>query len=242
MSQVAHMEQEGLFRLFIEQIRDIIVLQDLSHNFLLSNEYTAKLFGYKDKDTMLGIAPNQMQCPAVECADLFVEQSNAVLKKERELTLLDVHPYADGQTHVLLTKKSPAYTSDGVLMGSICHCREITNNNMMKLGMVIAQSDQHFSGKMSKGGVSYQFGEHGDDDLFSKREKECLFYLMRGKTVKETADILFISSRTAENHVANMKQKLGINTKSQLIEYGIGAGYLNFIPKKIIESNFSSLI
>lgn len=52
---------------------------------------------------------------------------------------------------------------------------------------------------------------------FSKRETECLFYLLDGCTAKEIARAINLSPRTVENYIENMKDKLGCTTVSELI-------------------------
>jgi DNA-binding CsgD family transcriptional regulator len=52
----------------------------------------------------------------------------------------------------------------------------------------------------------------------TSRESECLRLMVKNKTCKEISNILNISTRTVELHVANIKQKLGINYKNQLLE------------------------
>jgi len=48
------------------------------------------------------------------------------------------------------------------------------------------------------------------------RELECIHWLIRGKTVPEIGVILNISKRTAEDYIANVKDKLGCYTLFQL--------------------------
>lgn len=52
----------------------------------------------------------------------------------------------------------------------------------------------------------------------TKREIECLSYLLRGKTFKEIALTLKLSPRTVECHINNIKEKVGAHTKSELIK------------------------
>ncbi len=51
----------------------------------------------------------------------------------------------------------------------------------------------------------------------SAREKECLHLYVRGKTAKEIGKALHLSNRTIENYLQNIKLKLGLSSKSQLI-------------------------
>lgn len=51
----------------------------------------------------------------------------------------------------------------------------------------------------------------------TKRQKECLFYLSRGMTIKQIANKLALSPRTVEHYLDVVKDKLGCHSKSQLI-------------------------
>jgi DNA-binding CsgD family transcriptional regulator len=55
------------------------------------------------------------------------------------------------------------------------------------------------------------------DMFISKREMECLHYLSLGKSAKEIGRVLKISPRTVETYLLNIKKKLELNTKSDLI-------------------------
>lgn len=58
-------------------------------------------------------------------------------------------------------------------------------------------------------------------DLLTQREKEILNLTANGLTSKEIAERLEISARTVEAHRANIREKLGISTASELIKYAI---------------------
>lgn len=55
----------------------------------------------------------------------------------------------------------------------------------------------------------------------TKREFECLFWCVNGKTAKETARILSLSPRTVEDYIKNIKQKLGCESKIELIDIAL---------------------
>jgi DNA-binding CsgD family transcriptional regulator len=52
----------------------------------------------------------------------------------------------------------------------------------------------------------------------SKRQLQCLYYLSRGKTLKEIAKILNLSSKTVEHYLEITKSKLKCSKRSELIE------------------------
>ena len=53
---------------------------------------------------------------------------------------------------------------------------------------------------------------------FSPRETDVSRLLVRGKTARQISETLGLSSRTVETHLLNMKRKLNVDTKSQLLE------------------------
>ena len=52
--------------------------------------------------------------------------------------------------------------------------------------------------------------------LLSRRERECLEFLLQGKTAKETAALLALSARTVESYFEILKKKLKCSNKGQL--------------------------
>lgn len=55
----------------------------------------------------------------------------------------------------------------------------------------------------------------------TQREKDIVRLVVEGKTAKEIAETLFISSRTVENYKNSLLKKLGLNKTSELIKYAI---------------------
>ncbi|MBV8801706.1 MAG: helix-turn-helix transcriptional regulator [Gammaproteobacteria bacterium] len=61
-------------------------------------------------------------------------------------------------------------------------------------------------------------GFHINDIYFSKQEVKCLRLLLTGKTIKLIAQHMSLSPRTVEFYIENIKRKLDVKTKSELIE------------------------
>jgi pimeloyl-ACP methyl ester carboxylesterase/DNA-binding CsgD family transcriptional regulator/class 3 adenylate cyclase len=53
-------------------------------------------------------------------------------------------------------------------------------------------------------------------DQLTRREREVVALLARGRTNREIADTLIISERTVENHVSNVLAKLGLESRAQV--------------------------
>jgi DNA-binding NarL/FixJ family response regulator len=60
----------------------------------------------------------------------------------------------------------------------------------------------------------------------SLREKEVLKLIAEGKSTKEIAETLFISTRTVESHRASVLHKLNLKNTADIVRYAIGKGYI----------------
>lgn len=73
----------------------------------------------------------------------------------------------------------------------------------------------------------YYVGSNYPNLYFTQRESECLFYLLKGLTIAATATMLELSARTVEFYVKNMKVKMRVKNKKQLLECLLREGFLN---------------
>ncbi|MCL4501239.1 MAG: response regulator transcription factor [Deltaproteobacteria bacterium] len=62
-------------------------------------------------------------------------------------------------------------------------------------------------------------------ERLTTREREIIKLIAEGKSSKEMADLLFISSRTVQHHRANIMRKLNIKKTADLVKYAIQKGY-----------------
>ncbi len=62
------------------------------------------------------------------------------------------------------------------------------------------------------------------------RQREVLQLIAEGRTMKEIASILDISTRTVEAHKYEMMQTLGVQTTAELIQYAIKIGLVQVSP------------
>lgn len=80
--------------------------------------------------------------------------------------------------------------------------------------------------------VLAEAARHSDEDgaRLSRRQREVLQLVAEGKTMKEVATVLGISTRTAESYKYEMMRSLGIRTSAELIQYAIRIGLIAVTP------------
>ena len=84
----------------------------------------------------------------------------------------------------------------------------------------IAQELMH----LYKGEADVKAGDFGSLTL---RQREVMQLLAEGKSAKEIAKILHISTRTVEFHKYNMMEQLGIKTSAELVHFAIKHGIVS---------------
>ena len=63
---------------------------------------------------------------------------------------------------------------------------------------------------MNKGGIVMH-------SLLTKREKEIFYLLTLNQSTKDIASKLYISEKTVRNHISNVIQKLGVESRIQAV-------------------------
>jgi DNA-binding CsgD family transcriptional regulator len=226
----------------LRQIQGIIFVLGHDSKIIYSNSATAKLCGFDKTDSMLGNDASQLPCPVAESAPDFFQQDQYVLSTQKSLTLLDMHVYANGEGKIFLSKKSPFYL-DNKLVGVLCLGTELTSDTIANACGVLIMEDKKFIAKKSRyNDRSYTVGNAISNCGLSARELDCLFYMVRGKTMKETAKALSISPRTVETHVEQIKVKTQLQSRGEIVDYAISSGYLNYIPQSYFAKNISGIL
>ena len=71
-----------------------------------------------------------------------------------------------------------------------------------------------------------------DDNIyFTPRERDCLVHLLDQKTIRETAAQVGLSNRTVEFYLNNMKNKMTVRTKKELIQKILQTDFLHRIKE-----------
>lgn len=109
-----------------------------------------------------------------------------------------------------------------------------------KTSSLLAEDKQSTINRASNGPVSNRaiavcgLGAKYGDLYFTRRESECMLWLLRGKTISGVAAILKLSPRTVEYYIKNMKSKLGCRTKFELIDLVYTSDFMKSAEGKVV--------
>jgi len=213
--------------------------KDLNSIFVRSNNVSAQIIGFKNAEEMQGKNDSQMRCRAAEFAEIFQQQDRLVIEHRKPLQFLELISFADDQWRLSIVTKIPQIRM-GHLLGTQGSAIDVTAI-LPKLSSLFTISNTRFK-RASQRQQSYFF----DCDIYeinlSERQSECLFFLLRGKNVKEISQFLNLSPRTIEDYVNQLKLKFNCSSKGELIEKAIDHGYIYMIPTGIINEQFSVML
>ncbi|WP_150467757.1 helix-turn-helix domain-containing protein [Francisella sp. SYW-9] len=173
-------------------------------------------------------------------AEELKKQDEFVINSKNSIEYLSIGMFKSLKPYILKSSKFPLFDSKNNVIGLAVHSLVVKKQSMIK-NIASLKSDDLIKYK----DIGSYYHSHNYDqilNILTEKEKEVIFYLIRGKTAKDIAGILSRSLRTIEAHINNIKYKLSINSKSQLIESMVENDFLNYIPEKLLKNDFLLII
>lgn len=100
--------------------------------------------------------------------------------------------------------------------------KDVLENELIEAINRVHQGGSFYSQDISQIIInSFVNGDKPSIPQLSTREKEVLHFLVEGLSNKEIADKLYISSKTVDNHRANILKKLNLKNNVQLVRFAI---------------------
>ncbi|EJC72118.1 response regulator containing a CheY-like receiver domain and an HTH DNA-binding domain [Rhizobium leguminosarum bv. trifolii WSM2012] len=132
------------------------------------------------------------------------------------------------QTRVVMLSMhdSREYISSSVMHGAAGYIlKDVSTDEIVSAIETVAGGGTYFSSGVFDA-LMGERTEEGSDPL-TPRERDTLGLIVAGRSNREIAEALGISSATAETHRKNLKKKLGIATTAGLIRYALDHGIVS---------------
>jgi DNA-binding CsgD family transcriptional regulator len=181
------------------------------------NEQHACTLGYDSPNSAVG--KSVFTISQFECAKMMVENDKEVVRSNRIMITEEDHIKVDNQDirFHCITIKSPWYDNSDKLVG-VFGCSIVMGTHpfaeslrqIADLGLLSAE--QRLMNIANISDVLIR-----DNIYLSRREMQCLRLIVRGQSAAEIARQLDLSSRTVEHHTENIKMKMNVDSKSELI-------------------------
>ena len=85
----------------------------------------------------------------------------------------------------------------------------------------VAAGGRYIDPVMAEKIVFYNAGADRPHNKLSSREMDVYKMLVEGKSIKEIAELLFISNKTVSSHKVNLLEKMGMVSMTELIHYSV---------------------
>jgi DNA-binding CsgD family transcriptional regulator len=201
-----------------------IYWKDLQSKYLGCNDYMAENLCFNNRKDIIGASDADTIVPA-DSAAVYQAQDKRVVENPVIQNFFDCGVYKDDRLMTFLTMKLPIFTSRNKVAGVLGISSPI-DKNCLQSGLSCFPTE--FLQYMPKT-ISLTMDDR--NTLFaklSKREKQCLYYVVKGYSANAIATMFKLSKRTIEYYIDNVKTKLGCLTKTELIETAITNNFLMF--------------
>lgn len=205
-------------------------------NFLVTaiTKDTARLCGWKNPEDAIGFNDYDMPCPIAKFAADFLKLDELCVRSNSKLHAIQVIPYGF-DWRVMLTERIPIKDESDNLIKLQILAMDITATHLSKGILFLNSTGWKILGR-KKQQINYIISSsHFLPSTLTEKQELCLFLLIRGRTLRQIADVMKISIKTVEDHINAIKIKLSCKTKSQLIEKAIDVGFFYHIPSTLLK-------
>lgn len=198
-----------------------VFIKDLQHNYVWCNDNYARLLGL-DKDKSIAGLNDSIINPLH--AEAYRADDDKVLRGE----ILEINNpgyFKDLGIATVTGKIMPIRNERNQIYGIVGTTKliySLANKSFAQaISLLNANNISHIVAK-SNYTVNTRYGEV----KLSKRETECILFLFKCLTADEIAQSLQLSKRSIESYFVNIKNKLNVNHKSEIVEAVIRGGLL----------------
>jgi len=141
-----------------------------------------------------------------------------------------VHENPDAKILILSMQDDPQYVREAFAAGARGYVlKEAADAEVVGAIREVARGGRYVHPELGARLIAAEADERRreQENPLSEREREVLRLLALGHTNQEIAKLLFISVRTAETHRAHIMQKLGLQTRAELVRHALDQGLLD---------------
>lgn len=195
-------------------------LKKINFNLYFLNLDSAILDFNETQAISAGFSVNDLQGKSIYDFSSNIKYADKVVANDKKIlisqttNILEEH---EGIGRSFISIKSPWYSAANKITGIFGLSIPTQDPNLIDflnqtvaLGMMVPANIAAYNTQLP--------GKIINQNYFTERETEVLYHLVRGNTMKSMGRILNLSPRTIEHHLNNIKLKLKVSSKSDVIE------------------------
>jgi DNA-binding CsgD family transcriptional regulator len=174
------------------------------------NEKTAETMGFDSPHEAVG--KNMFDISPADNAKSIVHTDQDIVKLNQLKIVEDLVIRNDGINHSFLTVKAPWYNEEDKIIGIFGCSILLAGSSFVEALKQISELGLLTPSPILKNDFPLSYPH------LTPREHDCLYYFVRGKSAKDISLLLSRSQRTIEKHLENIKNKMNVTSKSELID------------------------
>lgn len=206
------------------------------------NASYAKVVGLKQAGDAVGRTAYDMPAKTAQCASLFHEQDNMVMRAGKHMSIFGIHPDEQGNFKAYKFVKIPLRNEQNEVDGVFFTGEEISNKTTYELNMFIKRIPIKINGKLLTDNASYLVGTEHARIKISERNHEVLFYLLHGKGAEFIARVLDMPLKAVEQRVAELKTEFNALSPAELIDKALEMGFFHVLPSSVFNTQIATAL
>lgn len=186
---------------------------DTDHKFLAINQETARINGFMSETDAQGKTVNNITKKSI--AQELMANNLKILRDQSMQCIEERLLRKDGTYFQGISIKFPWYGENNKLLGIFGCSIVVDPQNVTSLANalgLLVHTNLLSANQLKIKPLSVTFPN------LSTREQDILRLVTHGKTARQAAEILQLSKRTVEHYIDNLKNKMNVKSKSELIE------------------------
>ena len=174
--------------------------------------------------SLVGKTNFDIEAPAVELAPQFHQECQKVIDSQTSMVFFCAGKFSDNELINYVYAISPVQSPSGQPLGLIVQGERLDFHAdvMQAISVLHSKMDKHGNYKTFLFAPAYPG--------LSKKESSCLYWMLRGYSATQTAEILALSPRTVESYLVSVKHKYQCLTKQELHDYCFDKGLIQILP------------
>ncbi len=210
---------------YIRNAKGEVSVLDIEQVYQFISPLQNKVLGYTRPNTSLvGKTNFDIKAPAVELAEQFHTQCKSVIDQKMSMTFFCSGKFSYDEEINYIYTIARIINPNQTAIGLFVHGERVNKNSdiISAINHLFKKMDQLHNYKTSLIIPNYPG--------LTKRESECLYWMLRGYSSPRIAEKLCLSSRTVESHFERIKFKYNCASKHELHDYCYEQQLVQILP------------
>ena len=202
------------------------LIKDSAGRYLVGNDRLARVLGWRSARDLEGKSDYDIPGTAQERAESYITDDRLILASKIAKEFIGFFDFGDETKRLLFCRKQP-YHLDGGLVGLSVHSCEVSPQLFRQVVERVGGLDLNFP-------IELKETPYNNPLSLSDRQLECLCLFLRGRTAREIAEILELSVRTIEKYLESLKNRLCVESRSELFDAAYDLNYQYIVPRSLM--------